>query len=74
MRLPGLSGIASFLILAVTVAEHGEHMAENPMTILVKWVMAAFVGYMLSQQETRLKGIKFLNIGQYAAPKSFTTG
>lgn len=56
MRLPGLSGIASFLILAVTVAEHGEHMAENPMTILVKWVMAAFVGYMLSQQETRLKG------------------
>lgn len=47
--LPSLSGVGLILTLAITVAEHGEHMWAHPMTIWVRWSIAGLTRYMLSQ-------------------------
>lgn len=57
-------------MLAITVAEHGERIWTHPMTVLLRWLAAGAIGSMLSQQETKLKVIEFLNLGQNAAPKA----
>lgn len=37
---------------------------------MLSWLAAGAIGYMLSQQETKLKVIEFINLEQNAAPKA----